>query len=121
MKFLIRLLVTAAALGAASFVLPGIRSGGPLSLVLIALVFGLVNALIRPFLVLATCPMYVVTFGLFAFVVNALMLMLTAWLGRRLGIDFQVSGFWTALLGSLIVSVVSTILDALLADARKKD
>lgn len=115
MPFLVRFLVNAAALGAAAFVVPGIRSGGIGSLLLTALVFGLVNALVRPVLKLLSCPLILLTLGLFTLVVNALMLMLTSWLGRHLGIGFTVDGFWAAFLGALVVSIVSTLLSWLLA------
>lgn len=116
MALLVRVLVNALALGAAAYLVPGIRSGGIGSLLLTALVFGVVNAFVRPFLKLVSCPLILLTLGLFTLVVNALMLMLTSWLGRHLGIAFTVDGFWAAFLGALVVSVVSTLLSWLLAE-----
>ncbi|KAA0254022.1 MAG: phage holin family protein [Acidobacteria bacterium] len=118
MALLVRVLVNALALGAASYLVPGIRSGGFGSLLLTALVFGVVNAFVRPFLKLVSCPLILLSLGLFTLVVNALMLMLTSWLGRHLGIDFTVDGFWPAFLGALVVTVVSTLLSWLLAEKR---
>ena len=119
MRFVLRVLVTAAALAVAAWLVGGgIRYGSAWSLMATALVFGVVNALIRPIVKLATCPFYVLTLGLFTLVVNALMLMLTGWLSGKLGIDFSVAGFWPAFFGALIVSVVSTLLSYFLPDGR---
>lgn len=114
MRFLLRLFVNAAALGAAAWIVPGIRAGGVLSVLAIALVFGFVNALIKPVAKLLSCPLILLTLGLFTLVLNALMLLFTAWLGRGLGIDFRVDGFLAAFVGALIVSVVSVVLTKLL-------
>jgi len=116
MKLILRVVVNALALGAAAWLVPGIRAGSVTSLLLIALVFGVLNALIKPFLKLVSCPVILLTLGLFTLVVNALMLMLTAWLGAKLGIEFRVESFWAAFLGALLVSVVSTVLSWLLPD-----
>lgn len=116
MKLILRVLINALALGAAAYFVPGIRAGGVASVLLIALVFGVVNALVRPVLKLLSCPLLVLTLGLFTFVLNALMLMLTAWLGRQLGIDFRVDGFVPAFVGALVVSVVSVVLSWVLID-----
>ena len=87
-------------LGIAAAVVPGIQFAGEgsvsiVSLLVVALIFGLVNALIKPILAVLTCPFYILTLGLFTFVINALMLMLTSWLA---GPRFEVAGFWPALL-----------------------
>lgn len=111
MRFILRLLATAAALWVAVELIPGIvYDGGVLGLIGVALVFGLVNAFIRPVLHLLTCPLMVLTLGLFVFVLNAFLLWLTAQLAQALGIPFDVVGFWSALLGAVLVSVVSTVL-----------
>jgi putative membrane protein len=113
------LVINAVALGVAALLLPGIRFGGEtdmaslINILIVALIFGLVNAFIKPILALLTCPFYIITLGLFTFVVNALMLMLTAWL---VGPRFVVDGFWTALLGSIIISIVSTVISATLKE-----
>ena len=115
LHFLLRLIINAAALAVAAYVLPGIRFGGEsfsvVNVLIVAFIFGLVNAIIKPILALVTCPFYILTLGLFTFVVNALMLLLTAWLA---GPRFQVDGFWWALLGSVVISIVSAGLSAVL-------
>ena len=110
MNLFVRLLVNAAALWVAARLVPGIEAGGAGSILAIAVVFGVLNALIRPFLKLVSCPIILLTLGLFTLVVNAGMLMLTAWFGSKLGIDLRVDGFFAAFLGALLVSVVSTVL-----------
>jgi putative membrane protein len=121
-QLILRLVINAVALGVAAAIVPGIQFAGEGSvsigtLLVVALIFGLVNALIKPVLAVLTCPFYILTLGLFTFVVNALMLMLTSWLA---GPRFEVAGFWPALLGSIIISIVSTLLSALLGEARRE-
>ncbi len=112
-----RLLANAAALWVASYLLSGIQySGSWPGLLGVALVFGVVNALIKPVLTVLSLPVQVLTLGLFTFVINALLLMLTSWLASSLGIAFMVDGFVAALLGALIVSVVSGLLSIFLVD-----
>ena len=112
MRFILRLLATAASLWVAVLLVPGISyTGGILGLLAVALVFGLVNAIIRPILKALTCPLVVLTLGLFVFVLNGLMLWLTSALAQTLGVGFDVDGFWAALVGALIVGIVSTILN----------
>lgn len=120
MKIILRILINAAALWAAAAFVPGIHAGGIGSVLALALVFGLVNAFVRPFLKLVSCPIILLTLGLFTLVVNALMLMLAAWLGRGVGIEFTVDGFVSAFLGALLISVVSTLLSWILI-ARSDD
>src|SRR4051794_9534968 len=110
MHIILRILVNAAALWLASVIVPGIHAGGLGSILATALVFGIVNALIRPVMKMVSCPIILLTLGLFTLVINALMLMLTGWVGRQLGIDFTVAGFVPAFLGALLISVVSTVL-----------
>lgn len=112
MRFLLRLAVTAAALWVAVQLVPGIAHAGPwYTLFGVALVFGLVNAIIRPLLLALTCPLVVLTLGLFIFVLNALMLWLTGALSQALGLGFMVSGFIPALIGGLVVGIVSMVLN----------
>jgi putative membrane protein len=109
--FLVRLLVNAAALWVATRLVPGVTySGEVLPFLGVALVFGIVNAFIRPAAKLLTLPLIILTLGIFALVVNGLMLWLTSSLSESLGLGFHVSGFWAALFGSLVVSIVSTLL-----------
>src|SRR5450432_1862835 len=108
MRFLLRLVINAAALWVAVKIVPGITySGEWLPFFGVALVFGLVNAFIRPLVKLFTLPILFLTLGLFALVVNGMMLMLTSWLSNKLAMNFQVTGCWTAILGALVVSIVS--------------
>jgi putative membrane protein len=118
MKIIVRILINAAALWAAASFVPGIHAGGFGSVLALALVFGIVNALVRPFLTLLSCPIILLTLGLFTLVLNALMLMLAAWLGRKLGIEFAVDGFVPAFVGALLVTVVSTLLSWILIPRR---
>lgn len=111
MPFLIRLLVNAAALWVATRIVPGVTfTGGVLAFLAVALVFGVINATLRPITKVLTFPLILLTLGLFALVVNGLMLWLTSSLSASLGLGFHVSGFWAAFFGALVVSVVSALL-----------
>jgi putative membrane protein len=121
-KLLIRLIVNAIALWAAVQLVPGLSyEGGPVTLFLVALIFGLVNALVRPLITLLTCPLIMVTLGLFVLVINGIMLALTAWLSQLFNLGFFVDGFWAALLGALVISIVSALLSLFVADDRRRD
>ncbi|MGH7526723.1 MAG: phage holin family protein [Gemmatimonadales bacterium] len=110
-SLLLHWVLNAAALWLAADVLPGLDfTGTPWELLLVAAVFGIVNSLLRPILTVLTCPLIVLTLGLFTLVINALMLMLTGWLSTRWGLGFTVSGFWTAFWGGLVVGLVSLLL-----------
>ncbi len=112
-----RLLANAAALWVASYLIVGIDYVGEWPGILgVALVFGVVNAFIKPVLTVLSLPIQVLTLGLFTFVINALLLMLTGWLASSVGINFTVTGFWSALLGALVVSIVSGLLSVFLTD-----
>jgi putative membrane protein len=117
MSFLIRLLVNAAALWVATQFVTGVTyRGAVLPFIGVALVFGLVNAIIRPILKFFTFPLFIITFGLFAFVLNALMLWLTSSVSNALGLGFHVRGFGAAFWGALVVTLVSTLLGILVRD-----
>ena len=117
MRFLIRLVITAVALWAAVALVDGITfTGSWVSLLLVALVFGVVNAIVRPLLKLLTCPLVILTLGLFIFVINALMLWLTSTLSVSLGLGFHVAGFASAFWGALVVSIVSVVLSIFVPD-----
>ena len=121
MPFLIRLLVNAAALWVATHIVTGVTYRGALApLIGVALVFGVVNAFIRPITKLLTLPFIILTIGIFIFVVNGLMLWLTSSISDSLGLGFQVSGFWAAFFGALVVSLVSTILSLVIRDERTR-
>lgn len=114
---MIRLLVNALALAAAAWLVDGIQMDGDFfDVLVVALVFGILNAVLKPFLLLFSLPLLIVTLGLFALVVNAAMLMITA----SLLDDFAVSGFWAALLGSLVISIVTMLLGGALEDGEKE-
>lgn len=127
MNLILRLLINAVALWAATWVTGGMTLGGAsqseqiVTLLAVALIFGLVNALIRPILKMVTCPFYVLTLGLFTFVVNALMLMLTGFIAESFGLPFRVQSFAAAFVGSIVVSVVSFLLSLFLHDDKKED
>lgn len=118
MPFLVRLLVNAAALWVATRLVPGVSyEGGTLPLLGVALVFGVVNAFLRPVAKILTFPLIIVTLGIFALVINGLMLWLTSSLSSALGLGFHVSGFWAAFWGGLVVSIVSMMLSLLIRDS----
>lgn len=108
-KVLVRLLINAASIAAASYLVDGVTldMSRLLPVLGVALVFGIVNALIRPVLRFVSFPFILVTFGLFALVINAGMLELTAWLTDALRVD----GFWAALWGSVVISLVGWVLE----------
>jgi putative membrane protein len=115
MEFVLRLLLNAAALFVAMRLVSGITyQGGWLGFLGVALVFGVVNAVVKPILFFLSLPAILITLGLFYFVVNALALWLTATLSGGLGMGFKVSGFGAAFLGALVVSLVNLILSWLM-------
>jgi putative membrane protein len=119
-KFVIRWVINAVGLYAAIWIVPGIELLGSWTGVLwLALIFGLLNALVRPLLKFLTCPLIILTLGLFTLVVNTLMLILTSRVGQAFGIGLAVDGFWTALLGSLVISLVSIIMSVIFRDELK--
>lgn len=113
-NFIIRLLINGVALWVADYLIEGIHlTNDVVGLLIVTLIFVVVNTLIKPIVDFFTCPVYVITLGLFTFIVNALMLMLTGYLsGGRL----VVNDFWTALLGSIVISLISTLLNLFLGD-----
>ncbi len=127
MSFLIRLAINAAAIWLATVLLSGLTvvanegaSSTVLVLLVVALVFGLVNAIVKPIVKLIAFPLYILTLGLFTLVVNALMLMLTGWLSEMTTYGLRVDSFGTAVLGALVISVVSVVLSVMVPGARKK-
>ncbi len=123
MRIIVRIVVNAIALAVAAWLVEGITVGVGgdrvqqiLVLLGVAVIFGVVNALIRPIVQLFTFPLFLLTLGLFTFVVNALMLLLTSWISGELDLPFRVDGFVAALIGAVIVSVVSFLLDVVLPD-----
>jgi putative membrane protein len=115
-----RLLVNAAALWAATRLVPGISVNGDWRLLFaVALVFGVLNVSVRPILMLLTLPLFILTLGLFTFVLNALMLWLTSAISDALGLGFHVEGFGAAFLGALVVTVVSFLLSLFVASGTR--
>ncbi len=119
---ILRLIINALALFAATQVgIAGLHFDGDWkTLVIVALIFGLVNALVRPLLAFLTCPLIALTLGLFLFVINAAMLALTGWIAQQLNLGFVVDGFWAALLGALVVTLVSWAMTLLVGDAHER-
>jgi putative membrane protein len=121
---ILRVVVNALALAAAAWLLDGITVSGSgsgrriVTMIVVGLIFGLVNAVVRPVVKLLSLPFILLTLGLLIFVINALMLLLTSWLADQLGVGFHVSGFWTAVVGAVIVAVVTWLLELVLPGDR---
>lgn len=124
-KLIIRLVINAIALWVAITFVPGIYAEPSwLNIFLLALIFGLVNALLHPLISLLTCPLLILTLGLGTLLINTLLFWLTGLIGNQFGVGFTVDGFWPAFFGALIVTLVSTILTLFVKDelkGRKKD
>ncbi len=122
MRFLIRIVASAIALAVATAVVPGIElttaslTSKVLTLIAVALIFGVVNAILKPIVKVVGCAFYVLTLGLIALVVNALLLWLTSWLAGKLNLPFHITGFWPAFWGAIIVGVVGWLFSILLRD-----
>ncbi|AZS73030.1 phage holin family protein [Streptomyces sp. Je 1-4] len=120
--FLVKTIANAAALAVAIWLLKDITLTGEntgrqiLTLILVALIFGLVNFLVKPVVKLLSFPLFILTLGLITLVVNALMLLLTSWLAGKADLAFHVDGFWTALLGGVIISIVAWAMHVVLPD-----
>ena len=120
MRFLMRIVVTAIALWAATRLVSGITfHGGWLGLAGVALVFGVLNSFVRPVLSFLAFPLLIITLGLFTFVLNAVMLLLTSALASKFGLDFHVSGFWAAFWGASVIGIVSFLLSMFLPDPER--
>jgi putative membrane protein len=121
-NLVIRLLANAVALALATWLVSGITLEGAttgrriLTLLIVAAIFGVVNAVVKPILQLLSCALIALTLGLFLFVINAAMLLLTSWITGKLDVQFHVDGFWSALLGSVIITVVGILLNIVLPD-----
>ncbi|GAX54170.1 MULTISPECIES: phage holin family protein [Streptomyces] len=121
-NFVVKTIANAGALAVAVWLLDKITLTGTSTgkkvgtLLVVALVFGLVNFLVKPVVKVLTFPLFILTLGLITLVVNALMLLLTSWLAGKLDLSFHVEGFWTAVVGGLIISVVSWALNVVLPD-----
>jgi len=112
-SLVIRWIILTLAIGVTAHIIPGVTiEGGLGSLVVIALIFGLINAIIRPLLLLLTCPLIILTLGLFTLIINTALFLLTA----RLSPALTVAGFWPAFWASLIVSLITAVLSGLIRD-----
>jgi putative membrane protein len=124
-RFLVWVVGNALALAVATWLLAGITLTGRttedrvVTLVLVALIFGFVNAVVRPVLKLLSLPLIILTLGLLVFVINALMLLLTSWISGQAGLGFHVDGFWTALEGAVVVMVATWLLELVLPRGRR--
>jgi putative membrane protein len=123
MRILIKIAVNAVALWVAAWLIDGITLGeGKLgskfaTVILVAIVFGVVNAVVKPIAKLLSFPFIILTLGLFTFIVNAFMLQLTEWISEPLGLNFQIGHFfWDAVLGALVITIVSMLLNVVIPD-----
>ncbi|MGW1341711.1 phage holin family protein [Kribbella sp. NPDC002412] len=122
-NLIIKLLANAVALGVAAWLISGITIQGAstgrrvLTLLIVAAIFGVVNAIVKPIVKLLSLPFIILTLGLLIFVINAAMLLLTSWITGKLDVQFHVDSFWpAALLGSLVITIVGMLLNAVLPD-----
>jgi putative membrane protein len=125
MKFLLHILVVAGALGVAHLAISGIQLQGGSgwskagTLIVVAVIFGVVNAIIKPIVKTVGCALYLLTFGLIGLVVNGLLLWLCSWVAGKLSLPFHITGFWPAFWGAIIVGVVSWLMGLVLDGGRK--
>lgn len=131
MRIILRLLTTALGLGTAAWLLDGIAfPGGPtqgwpeirhdlVPLLLVSAILGLVSAVVKPLLTILSIPLIILTLGLFLLVINAAMLLLTGALADALDIRFRVDGFWTAVGGSIIITIVTWVVDGLVGEPER--
>ena len=118
-KFILRLAINAVGLYLAVLLLPGIDlASGPVSIIWLALIFGVVNALFGPLLKFLTCPLIMLTLGLFTVVINTFLFWLTSVIGQSFGLELLISDpvWWNAFLGGLVVSIVSVVMTLILKD-----
>ena len=126
MGFFLRLLANMAALAVATWIFSGISLTGAdttrkvLTMLVVAVIFGAFNAILKPIFQIVTIPIVLLTLGLFLIVINAWMLMLTSWIAGLLGIGWHVDGFWTAVGGAIVVSIVSFIANAVLGTQKRE-
>ena len=119
-KFILRLIINAVALFLAVFFVPGVNLQGDwTSIIWLALIFGFINAFLRPLLKLLTCPLILLTLGLFTLLINTFLFWLTSQVGQAFGIGFTIEGFWPAFLGGLVVTAVSVVMSLILKDELK--
>jgi putative membrane protein len=123
--FFIKILAAALALWVATLIVPGVELEGSTftdrlgTLLIVALIFGVVNAIAKPIAALFSLPLIVLTLGLFLLVLNALMLWLTSWIADLLDLPFDVDGFWAAFWGAIVISIVTFVVGLFVGDARR--
>jgi len=128
-RFLTWLVTTALALAVATLLIDGISFEGPVHgqeeiqdklvpLLLVALIFGVITSFVKPVLTILSIPFIIVTLGLFLLVINAGLLLLTGWVADKLDIGFEVSGFWPAVGGAIVITVVTWIVDGLIGESQ---
>jgi putative membrane protein len=129
MRFLSWLVTTAVAVAVATLLIDGIYFKGPthgqdeikhklVSLLLVALIFGVITSFVKPVLTVLAIPFIVITLGLFLLVINAALLMLTSWVAGKLDVGFHVTGFWPAVAGAIVITVVTWIVDSVIGEAK---
>ncbi len=117
----VRWLINSLALYAAVELLPGIHfTRGPVALLLVAAIFGIVNSALRPMLTILTCPLLILTLGLFTFVINAVLLQFTAWLSGQFNLGLEVDGFGAAFWGGLVIGIISVVLSLFVGETKVK-
>jgi putative membrane protein len=125
-RLLTRTLITALSVWAAAALLSGITVSGStwwreaLTLLCVAVIIGLINTFIKPIIMVLGCPLYILTLGLFAFVVNALLLWFASWIADKLNLPFHVNGFWPAFWGAIIISIVSWLLGLVIREPDRR-
>lgn len=123
----IRFLANAAAIALATLLLPGISltardtQSQIIAILIVAVIFGVVNAIVKPFFKFVTAPIILITLGLFLLVVNTALLLLTSWLASQISIGWHVADFWSAVFGGLIVSTVSFMFNAFFGDKKEEE
>ena len=128
-RFLSWLVTTAVAVAVATLLIDGIRFTGPahgeaeikhklVPLLLVALIFGVITSFVKPVLTFLSIPFIVLTLGLFLLVINAALLMLTSWVADKLDIGFHVTGFWPAVGGAIVITVVTWIVDGVVGESK---
>ncbi|SDC36455.1 phage holin family protein [Nocardioides lianchengensis] len=127
MRFLTWLVTNAVALAVAAWFIDGIRFTGStetsekiVPLLVVALILGVITSFVKPVLQILSIPFIIVTLGLFLLVINAVVLMLTGWLAGQLDVDFEVTGFWPAVGGAVVITIVTWIVDALIGSDERR-
>lgn len=118
-SLLIRWAINTLAIYVAVSIMPGIHfDRGPVALLIVAAIFGVVNSSLRPILTVLTCPLVILTLGFFTLVINALLLLFTAWLSEQFGLGLRVDGFGAAFWAGLVMGIVSFFLSLMVGESR---